>query len=41
MNNIDKSMLRLDIPEILWHGEYSRIMSIDFHPFMDFLVSGG
>jgi hypothetical protein len=29
--------MRLEIPEILWHGDKDRIMSIDFYPFKESL----
>ena len=33
--------MRLETPEIYWHGNKERIMSIDFHPFNGSFVSAG
>ena len=33
--------MKLEIPEIFWHGNRERIMSIDFYPNSDYLVTAG
>ena len=33
--------MKLKTPEIYWHGDRERIMSIDFYPFSNILVTGG
>ena len=35
--------MRLDVPEMIWHGDGTkeRITSIDFHPFFQTFVTGG
>jgi hypothetical protein len=33
--------MKLEIPQINWHGSMQRILSLDFHPFFDLLVTGG
>ncbi len=33
--------VKLEIPEIYWHGEKERILSIDFHPFYNLIITGG
>ena len=33
--------MRIEIPQIFWHGNRDRIMSIDFYPNTNFLVTSG
>ena len=33
--------MRIEIPQIFWHGNRDRIMSIDFYPNSNFLVTSG
>ena len=33
--------MKIEFPEIYWHGYKERIMSIDFYPFSNFFVTGG
>lgn len=33
--------MRFTSPDIAWHGNCQRILSIDIHPFMNELVTGG
>ena len=33
--------MKIELPEINWHGQMQRIMSVDFHPFMNIFVTGG
>lgn len=33
--------MRIDSPEMGWHGQKDRILSIDFHPFNNEFASGG
>ncbi len=33
--------MKLETPEIYWHGNQERIMSIDFNPFDDTIVTAG
>lgn len=32
--------MQVDVPQILWHDRSARIMSIDFYPNSNYLVSG-
>ena len=40
INNNPKKM-RIEIPQIFWHGNRDRIMSIDFYPNSNYLVTSG
>ena len=33
--------MNLTIPDIVWHGDRERILSLAFHPFLNLLVTGG
>ena len=33
--------MRIEIPQIFWHGNRDRIMSIDFYPNTNYLVTSG
>ena len=33
--------MKLERPYIVWHGKYQRILTIDVHPFLNLLVTGG
>ncbi len=33
--------MKIEIPQIFWHGNRDRIMSIDFYPNTNFLVTCG
>jgi hypothetical protein len=33
--------MRIEIPQIYWHGDRERIMSIDFYPNSNILVTCG
>ena len=33
--------MRIEIPQIFWHGDRDRIMAIDFYPNSNFLVTCG
>lgn len=33
--------MQIKLPMILWHGSKERILSLDFHPFTNELVTGG
>jgi WD40 repeat protein len=33
--------MRIEIPQIFWHGNRDRIMSIDFYPNSNYLVTSG
>ena len=33
--------MKLEIPEICWQGDKERVLSIDFHPFLNMFVTGG
>ena len=33
--------MQIDHPEIVWHGPSERILSLDFHPFINELITGG
>lgn len=33
--------MRIEIPEIYWHGDQERIMSVDFFPFASSLACFG
>lgn len=32
--------MQVDVPQILWHDSSARIMSIDFYPNSNYLVTG-
>lgn len=32
--------MQVEVPQILWHDKSGRIMSIDFYPNSDYLVTG-
>ena len=34
------SKMQVEVPQILWHDKSGRIMSIDFYPNSDYLVTG-
>ena len=38
---INLALMRVELPEILWHGKNERILSLDFHPFIQELTTGG
>lgn len=33
--------MKLERPFIVWHGQYQRILTLDVHPFVNLLVTGG
>lgn len=33
--------MRIESPDLGWHGEKDRILSIDFHPFTNEVVTTG
>ncbi|EAS00369.1 chromatin assembly factor 1 subunit FAS2 (macronuclear) [Tetrahymena thermophila SB210] len=33
--------MKLERPFIVWHGQYQRIVTLDVHPFINLLVTGG
>ena len=33
--------MKLELPEIYWHGDKERIMSLDFSPINNQLITGG
>ena len=33
--------MKFECPQIYWHGNKERIMSIDFHPFTQDFITGG
>jgi hypothetical protein len=34
-------IMSVKVPEIYWHGNKERIMSIDFQPESNYLITGG
>ena len=40
-NLIIQRKMRIEIPQIFWHGNRDRIMSIDFYPNSNLLITSG
>lgn len=40
-NNNNLALMNVDHPEYVWHGPSERILSIDFHPFINEIITGG